>query len=254
MSFDFIREMTVFADGEPLARGCRLRLTGGRDLSLRPGLFRLQAWDLTDSVIWALSSARLLEVRSGPSVLASGELCDAHTAIRLGRRITELAFSPGMTLWKSACSLSLAPGLTVKEAVKAVLRTLPSPGLPLAGFTAKNPVLSRSQVFFGRTADALSLLADTAEGEAYLSPAGLVISGRESREAVLVLTAADLLSAPSPASGCVVLTTRMAGWPEGAWVRWVWKGEMGEGRLISRMVDADTSSGIWRSELLVEVK
>ncbi len=252
MNPDFIREMTVYADGEPLAPGCRLHLTGGRDLSLKPGLFQLMAYDLTDSSITILSRAKMVEVRSGYSILASGEVCDSHTSIQRGRRITEVAFAPGMTLWKSACSITLSPGLKVTDAIKAVLQTLPSPGLSLTGFTGRNIALSRSQVFFGRTADAVTLLADTAEGEAYLGPAGLIVSGRDKHDSTLVLTSADLLSAPSPASGCVILNTRMTGWPEGSWVKYSWSGITGEGRLISRTIDADTSYGVWRSELLVE--
>ncbi len=253
MNPDFIREMTIYADGKPLAPGCRLHLTGGRDLSLRPGLFRLLVYDLTDSSIVILSASKTIEVRSGLSILASGELCDTHTSYQRGRRITELAFSPGITLWKSACSLSLIPGISVKDAIKAVLRTLPSPGVSLAGFTADNVVLSRSQVFFGRTADAITLLAETAAGEAYLGAAGLIISGIKNHETTLVLTSADLLSAPSPATGCVVLSTRMTGWPEGSWVRYTWNGTTSEGRLISRTIDADTSFGVWRTELLVSM-
>ncbi len=242
----------MYADGEPAAPGCRLRLTGGRDLSLRPGLFRLIAYDLTDSVISMLSSAKLLEVRSGHSILASGELCDSHTSIQCGRRITELAFCPGMSLWKNACSVSLAPGLKVTDAVKAVLGSLPSPSVNLAGFTGNDIALPRAQAFFGRAADAISILAETADADAYMGPAGLMLSGRTRRDTTILLSSADLLSEPSPVSGCVVLTTRMAGWPEGSWVRYIWKGQFGEGRLISRAVDADTSSGVWRSELLIE--
>ncbi len=276
MTADFVRSMTVWADGREIGSGCRMHLTGEKSMDLRPGLFRLTMYDPSPAAAGALCSAEWLEGRAGNSGLASGRRWDARTGCFSGRRMTEAAFSPGMDLWESACAVSAAPGMKVSDTVRAVLRgsagaagagrsgaggmggaDAGSTGtggaeFVLAGYAAEDPVMARGQSFFGRTADALAMLAETAGARAYLSPAGVVFCGKKNREPVLVLTEADLLSEPVAAEGCVVLTAGMAGWPEGAWIRYTWQGMKGEGRLMARAVDADTASGVWRTELLVE--
>ncbi len=250
MNHSFVRSLTVLADGQEVAAGCHLRLTGSESLSLQPGFFLLTAEDLPPSSGSLLSSAGELEVHAGSSVLASGTIGDVYSFTRQGKNLTCVGFSSGLSLWESSVSLSAMRGVRLTNIVRAVL-ALSGTDIPLAGFTGKDRTLPRAQSFFGRTADVLSLLAETAEAWAYLSPAGVIFSGKADRQIAVFLETTDLLSAPAPVSGHTVLRTAMVGWPFGARVRYVWEGEYGEGRILSRSIDADNVSGPWRCELLV---
>ncbi len=250
MPFSFERSMSVFADGKEIGAGCHLRLTGSDTLSLRPGFFLLTAWDLTPSSAMLLSGSNKLEVRSNNSILASGDICDVHTYTQQGKQITEVGFSQGLSLWESSVSLSVVSGMRVSDTVREIL-SASGTGIQLTGFTGKDVSLSRSQAFFGRTASALEMLAETAEAFPWLSPAGLVISGKQDRTITLVLTEETLLSAPTSAQSRIILCTSMLGWPSGSYVRYYWQKQTGEGRILSRSIDADNVSGPWKSELLI---
>ena len=244
------RSLEVFADGVGVGQGCHLRLTGCDSLCLRPGFFLLTGWDLSASAAAQLASAGYLEVRSGASILAAGDICDAHTCTLQGRQRTEIGFSPGLRLWESAVSLSAAAGMPVSDTVRAVLAAS-GMGIALAGFTGKDPVFTRPQAFFGRTVFALEDLASAADADAWLSPAGLIVCGREDRTVTLNLAEGDLLSAPTAARDRMMLTTAMIGWSAGAYVRYTWQGQTGEGRILSRFIDADNVSGPWKAEMIL---
>ena len=250
MSSSVFRSLTVLADGRELASGCHIRLSGSEVLSLRPGFFLLTIEDLSPSSEVLLSSAREVRVLSGSSILASGPVSDVYSDTVGGIRKTRVAISPGLTLWESAVSITLPAGIRLSDTVRALLSDSGA-GVSLAGFTGLDPLYSRPQSFFGRTTDALLSLADTAGSLAYLSPAGLVFSSRSATAPTLILTTFDLLSAPSSESGHTVISTGMTGWPTGAWARYTWHDQSGEGRIISRSVDADNVSGPWKSELLL---
>ncbi len=184
MSCSYIRELTVYADGQQTAGGCRLRLTGGMDLGLRPGFFLLKVYDASPNAAGRLSSAKTLDVKSGNSILAWGEVCDARTYTQSGSRLTEIAFSAGMKLWKSVCALTVTPGLKISDTVKEILRTSGTEIL-LSGYTAEDPTMSRAQTFFGRTADALTLLAETAKAKPCLTPAGINFVGKKGASSLI---------------------------------------------------------------------
>ncbi len=250
MSCSYIRELAVYADGQRTAGGCRLHLTGGRDLGLRPGLFLLKVYDASPNAVGKLSSAKALEVKSGHSILAWGEVCDARTYPQSGSKRTEIAFSPGMKLWKSVCALTVTPGLKISDTVKAILRASGTE-TPLSGYTAEDPIMPRAQTFFGRTAEALTLLAETAKARPCLTPGGLQFMGRKAKEGILVLTEGDILNDPERTTEGVILRTKLKGWPEGACVRYRYKDTEGLGQLLETSVDADTKEGPWQSEILV---
>ena len=241
----------MFADGKQIGQGCRIRLTGSETLSLQPGFFLLSIWKLSAFSIGWLNEAKQIEVRSGSSVLGSGDICDVHTFIRQGKQVTEVGFSPGMGLWESRVSLSLEAGKTVSESILALLEASGT-GIGLAGFTGKEKTFSRAQAFYGRTVPALERLAGAAEASAWLSPAGVIVSGKADRTATVLLTEAELVSAPTRAKDRVILRTRMIGWPGGAYARYLWQGLEGEGRILFRMVEADNSEGNWKSELVIQ--
>lgn len=250
MANPLYRFLTVLADGMEIASGCHLRLSGSDSLSLRPGFFLLKAWDLSPSSAAVLAVARRIEVRSGHSILAAGKVVDVHTHTVQGKQITEVGFSPGLNLWESSVSLSLASGMRLSDTVREILKASGTE-IQLVGFTGKEFTFSRGQAFFGRTSDALEGLADAADAFAWLSPAGLVMSGYDDRNIILFLTDENLLSAPTAVAGRVILSTSMVGWPSGAYARYAWHGSTGTGRILSRSIDADNYSGPWKSELMI---
>ncbi len=250
MAAPFYRFLTVMADGMEICSGCHLRLSGSDSLSLRPGFFLLQAWDLSPSSAAVLSVAQQLEVRSGHSTLAAGKIVDVHTHTVQGKRITEVGFSPGLSLWEASVSLSLASGMRLSDTVREILKASGT-GIQLVGFTGREIAFSRGQAFFGRASDALVGLDSAADAFAWLSPAGLVMSGKDDHHITVSLTESDLLSAPTMADGRVILATSMVGWPSGAYVRYEWQGRSGSGRILSRSLDADNVSGPWKSELMI---
>ena len=245
---DFRRDLRLFADGRELAQGCRMTLTARSGLSLRPALHQLQIRELSESSAAMLSGARQIEVRSGNSVLAFGMLSEVLTRTTGGQRITDLIFSPGLSLWQSSVSLTVPAGMKVSETIRRLLSVSGS-GISLAAFAAEDTFLSRPQAFFGRTCDALSLMAETVDADAFVSSAGLCISGREKREPGLVLSKGDLLTPPIRTGNRLLLMTAMTGWQIGTFTRVEWEGRSWTGRIVSSFLQADNVSGPWKAEL-----
>ena len=244
------REMSVFADGRSIAAGCRLHLSGKETLSVRPDLFRLEIYDLSGSSFSLLAGAKKISVRSGPSVLAEGSICGVHRRQEAGRSLVTAVFSPAYDFWQSSVSLSVPAGMRLSDTARLLLE---GSGFPLLSFSGQDRVFSRAQAFYGRRADALARLAEAAGAEACVTAEGVRVIGKTDQAVTLELTERELLSAPSPADGRVILTVPVSGWPVGAYVRFTHPGGTGEGRIVSRLLDADTASGPWRSELLAEV-
>ncbi len=251
MKSALVRSLIVTADGQKIAAGCHLRLTGSETLSLQPSFFLLMAEDLPSTSITLLSAARKLEVWSGSSVLASGTIGDVFSITRQGKNKTCVGFSSGFSLWESSVSFSALPGVRLSDLVQAVL-AISGTNIPLAGFTGNETSMVRSQSFFGRTVDILTNLAEVAEAYVYLSPSGVIYAGKADNQVTINLEACNLLTAPSQVSGHTVLRTNMVGWPFGTRVRYVWNGAAGIGRIFSRSIDADNVSGPWYCELLVK--
>lgn len=249
---DIRRDLRLFADGQELAQGCRMTLTARLGLSLRPALHQLQIRELSESSAAMLSGARQIEVRSGNSVLAFGMLSEVLTRTSGGQRITDLVFSPGLSLWQSSVSLAVPAGMKVSETIRRLL-TASGSGISLAAFAAEDVFFSRPQAFFGRTCDALSLMAETVHADAFISPAGLCISGRTQREPGLVLSKGDLLTTPIRTGNRLLLVTAMTGWQIGAFARIAWEEASWTGRLVSAFLQADNVSGLWKAELEAEL-
>jgi len=249
---DFKRDLRLFADGMEIAQGCRLTLTAGSALTLRPALHHLAVYDLSESSAALLSGVHRIEIRSGSSVIASGELSDELTRVSSGKRIIDLVFSPGLSLWQSSVSLSVPGGTRVSDTIRSLLSASAS-SLSLAAFAAEDRPMARPQTFFGRTCDALALLADTAEADIWVSSAGACVSGRSFDNPSYVLTDSDLLSAPVLTGNRLLVTTAMMGWLIGSFARVEWQGSAWKGRIVSSLIQADNKDGPWKSELEFEI-
>jgi len=242
------RKLQVYVDGEEVAQGCRITLSARQTLNLRPQLHRLEIYDLSDSSEAKITVAGTVEVRSGPTILAAGDLVEACTRSVSGRRITSIVFSPGYALWQSSVSLSLAAGMKVSETIRAILNASGT-SIRLASFQAPDPTFLRPQAFFGRTCDALSLLAETAGAQAFLTPAGLCILSDSAQTQIISLSEEDLLSAPYVSGSRLLVQTRMRDWLPGTDVQLSWKNLSYRGRVVNSLIQADNASGPWKSEL-----
>ncbi len=248
----FDRSLRILVDGVEIAQGCRLRLTAGTTLSLRPPLHRLEIADLSESSAALLAGGRRLEVIRGIAVLASGEITEAYTRPESGRRLTTVIFSPGLSLWRSAVSFSIPAGMRISEVMRRLLEASGT-GVPLAAFAAEDHSLSRPQAFFGRTCDALALLAETADADAFCGSAGVCVSGRKARDAAYSLSDRDLLSAPVTVGNRMILSAEPAGWMPGGFAEINWQGVSRTGRIISCLTQADNRNGPWKTEIELEM-
>lgn len=284
------RDLHLFADDVEIARGCRMMLTAHETLTLYPALHQLEILDLSDSSVSLLAGTNRIEVRSGNSILAFGELMDTVTQSISGKRQTSLVFSPGLSLWQSSVSLSVAAGMKISDTIRSLLAEAGKTAtqsqadqtgtsdfdsssdsiFSLAAFTAEDRILSRPQAFFGRTCDALAMLAETAGADAFMSPAGVCVSSRPGRDPAPAADSASdassrnvsafysvpesaLLSAPVVTGDRLLAVTEMIGWPLGENLTITWQGVSRTGRLVSRLIQADTGDGPWKSELELEL-
>lgn len=247
------RTLRVFADGEELISFRHACLEGREALGLLPMPYRLRIRNLSDSDYYRLKAASGVEVLHGLSVLASGRVSDVYRRLVPEGTLTEVMFSPGLSLWEAAVSLTVEAGVTVSETVRRILQASGT-GISLVSFPGPDPVRCRPQVFFGRAAECVNEALSAAGGRGYLTPSGLCVVPREGLPVSLVLSTQDLLCDPVKAGAFLVVRTPLTGWALGKTVSVNWKGVSVEGLIAERSVNANTLNGSWISELLVEVK
>ena len=247
------RTLRVFADGEELISFHHACLEGREALGLLPMPYRLRIRNLSDSDYYRLKAASGVEVLHGLSVLASGRVSDVYRRLVPEGTMTEVMFSPGLSLWEATVSLTVEAGVTVSETVRRILRASGT-GISLVSFSGPDPVRRRPQAFFGRAAECVNEVLSAAGGRGYLTPSGLCVVPREVLPVSLVLSERDLLSDPVKTGSLLVLRTPVTGWPLGKRVSVRWKGLSAEGLITEHGVNADTLNGNWISELLIEVE
>ena len=101
-------------------------------------------------------------------------------------------------------------------------------------------------------AEALS----AAGAEGYLVPAGLCVLPADPLPATLHLTGKDLTDRPAFADGGrkMILSTTMTGFQPGEEMTLFDEGMTYSGLILQRRVDADTSLGPWKTQLLVQLR
>lgn len=250
---DLSRELTVYADDEPITGFRRARLSGKDTVGLFPMPFTLQIWNLASSDYYLLCAAREISVRHLDSVLAAGRIADIYRYPVPEGMLTEIVFSAGLTLWESTVNFSLEAGTSVSETVKQILDEAGT-GIPLLSFPGDDPVRTRGQVFSGRAAECVETALSAARARCCLTPSGLCVIPENGLPVSMELTDTDLIDEPVLAGDrLAILRTRVIGWPLGKRVSVLWKGQTVEGLVIERSVDADNMEGNWQTELLVEV-
>ena len=248
------RSLTVLADGLPVTGFRRAYLTGRDTLGLYPMPFTLRLWNISEEGYLALKAAKVLSVRHGDSVLASGSVSDVCRRTVPEGTLTEVVFAAGLGLWETPVSLSVEAGVSVSVTVRKILEASGT-GISLLSFPGEDPVRSRAQAFFGRAAECVEEALSAAGARGYLTESGLCVVPAEGLPVSMSLSAPDLLEDPVfVGKGLLLLRTRITGWPLGKQVSVRWKDGSQTGLVLERSVDADNMDGKWESEVLVRVR
>ena len=249
-----MRELTVLTDGAPLNAACRFHLSGKTSIGLFPSLFTLQAWNLSEEEVFRLRNTKRLAVCRGDSCLASGAVSDVFRQTVPEGTVTTAAFSLGLNLWEIPVSLSVEAGVSVSETVRRLLAASGT-GMQLLSFPGRDPVFSRGQAFCGRAAECIGEALSAAGARSVLVPAGLCVIQAEPLPATLHLSEKDLTDAPAFADGGrkMILSTTVTGFQPGEQMTLEYGGIRYSGLILERMTEADTASGPWMTQLLIEL-
>ncbi len=253
------RSLTVTLDGEPLSFSGRMRLRGKDDLSLFPALFTLKLWNLPEELYLRLFRCREISVSHLDACLVSGRVWDVFRRGTEEGILTSVSVSLGLDLWESIVSLAVPAGASLSEAVRRILAASGT-GIALLSGPDPDPVLSRGLSFFGRAAECVSEALSVASCRAMLTPSGLMIVPAGGLPEAVRITETDLTDAPVFAGGALhgspslmILSAAVSGWRPGQTVEVDYPDVHARGIITERGVDADTASGPWKSEMIVEL-
>ena len=248
------RDFHVLLNGEPFTQGTGFRLIGRVDLNLYPDLFVLQCRNLPKKAIFQLQNARQISVLSNGSCLASGQLSDVYTQTVPEGIITVSAFSLGLDLWNAEVSVSCPAGTSISEDVRAILEASGT-GIQLLSFPGEDPQPLRGRAYVGKAGEAITSALSQAGARGFLTPAGLQVIPMDPLSASLHLTEADLTDRPvfTDSGRKMILSTNVVGFQPGDEMTLSFEGTTTKGLIVSRLVDADSYAGPWKTELLIEI-
>ena len=262
------RDLQVFLDGVPFRQGTGFRLTGRVDLNLYPDLFILQCRNLPKEGIFQLQNARQISVLSSgsrlesrqissfynASCLASGRISDVYTQTIPQGTVTIAAFSLGLDLWNAEVSVSCSAGTSISDDVRALLEASGT-GIQLLSFPGEDSQPLRGRAYVGKASDAIASALSQAGARGFLTPAGLQVIPKDPLPASLHLTEADLTDRPAFADSGrkMILSTNVVGFQPGDEMTLSFEGTTTKGLIVSRLVDADSYAGPWKTELLIEI-
>ena len=248
------RDLRVYLDGEPFTQGTGFRLSGRVDLNLYPDLFILQCRNLPKEGIYQLQNARQISSFYNASCLASGRISDVYTQTIPQGTVTIAAFSLGLDLWNAEVSVSCSAGTSISDDVRALLEASGT-GIQLLSFPGEDSQPLRGRTYVGKASDAIASALSQAGARGFLTPAGLQVIPKDPLPASLHLTEADLTDRPvfADAGRKMILSTYVVGFQPGDEMTLSFEGTTTKGLIISRLVDADSYAGPWKTELLIEI-
>ncbi len=253
------RSLTVTLDGEPFSFSGRMRLQGKDDLSLFPALFTLELWNLPDELFLRLSRCRDITVSHGDACLVSGRVWDVFRQGTEEGILTSVSISIGLELWESVVSLAVPAGRLLSDAIRQIL-TASGTGIPLLSGPDPDPVLSRGLSFFGRASGCIVSVLSAASCRAMLTPSGLMVVPTRGLPDAVNISETDLTDAPAFTGGVqrgsfslMILSAAVSGWRPGQTAEVDYKDIHARGIITERSVDADTASGAWKCEMIVEL-
>ncbi len=246
------RMLTVLTDGVPFDAGCCFHLSGTTRIGLFPSLFVLECRNLPEPDICRLRNTKEIAVLREDSCLASGRVSDVFCRTAPEGTVTAVAFSRGLNLWESRVSVSVPAGASVSETVRRLLAASGT-GIRLLSFPGNDPVSTRGQAFYGRAAECLAEALSAAGARGYLVSAGMCVAPAESLPATLHLAEQDLTDRPAFADGGrkMILSTTVTGFQPGEEMTIAWEEKTYSGLILERMMEADTATGPWSTQLMV---
>ena len=261
-------DLSVFLDGLPFTQGTGFRLTGRVDLNLYPDLFVLQCRNLPKEGILQLQNSRQISVVSNGSrlasrkitsllngsCLASGQISDVYTQTVPEGTVTVAAFSLGLDLWNAEVCVSCPAGTSISDDIRAILEASGT-GIQLLSFPGEDPLPLRGRAYVGKAADAVASALSQANASGFLTPAGLQVIPKNPLPASLHLTETDLTDRPvfADSGRKMILSTNVVGFQPGDEMTLSYEGTTTKGLIVSRLVDADSYAGPWKTELLIEI-
>ena len=262
------RDFHVLLNDEPFTQGTGFRLIGRVDLNLYPDLFILQCRNLPKEAIFQLQNARQISVLSSgsrlesrqissfynASCLASGRISDVYTQTIPQGTVTIAAFSLGLDLWNAEVSVSCSAGTSISDDVRALLEASGT-GIQLLSFPGEDSQPLRGRAYVGKASDAIASALSQAGARGFLTPAGLQVIPRDPLPASLHLSADDLTDRPvfADSGRKMMLSTNVVGFQPGDAMTLSFEGTITKGLITSRLVDADSYAGPWKTELLIEI-
>lgn len=108
--------------------------------------YTLRLLNLPDSGTGLLYAARNLSVLRDGSLLAWGRVSAVLRRTVPEGTLTEVVFSPGLSLWEAPVSLSVEAGVSVSETLRRILAASGT-GISLLAFPGPDPVRTRGQAF-----------------------------------------------------------------------------------------------------------
>lgn len=253
------RSLTVTMDGEPLSFSGRMRLRGKDALSLFPALFTLEFWNLPEELFLRLSRCRDISVSHYDACLVSGRVWDVYRRGSEEGIQTSVSISIGLELWESVVSLAVPAGSSLSEAVCQIL-VASGTGIPLLADLENDSTLVRTQSFFGRASECIDSILSAVSARAMITPSGLMIVPAGGLPEAVHISETDLTDVPAFAGGSLhgasslmILSAAVSGWRPGQTVDVEYPGVHARGIITERSVDADTASGPWKSEMIVEL-
>ena len=227
------RDFHVLLNGEPFTQGTGFRLIVRVDLNLYPDLFVLQCRNLPKEGIFQLQNSRQISPEG---------------------TVTVAAFSLGLDLWNAEVSVSCSAGTSISDDVRALLEASGT-GIQLLSFPGEDPQPLRGRAYVGKAADAVASALSQAGARGFLTPAGLQVIPMDPLPASLHLTEADLTDRPvfADSGRKMILSTNVVGFQPGDEMTLSFEGTTTKGLIVSRLVDADSYAGPWKTELLIEI-
>ena len=267
------RSFSVMLDGKPFSFSGRMRLRGEDELSLFPALFTLELWNLPEEYFLRLFRAKMISVSHDDACLVSGSISDVFRQPAKEGVVTTVAISLGLDLWESTVSLTVPANTSLSDTIRQILAASGT-GICLLADLENDSTLVRPQSFFGRAAECVSqvlarpfrstgVIPSEAEGSflrAMLTPSGIITVPPDGLSEAVKITESDLTDTVAFSGGSLcgtkplaILSATVAGWRPGQTVEVQQGSVFFRGIIVSRSVDADTASGPWKSEMIVEV-
>ncbi len=235
------RPLVLMADLKKVAEENRIRVQGRSNMTLLPDFFVIDVYNLSPEDRSVIDNAEIISVNGiDNSVFCYGEIEDIYVHPEETNEITTLVLSDGKKFWETVISRSVGAGAGVHDTIRNIMSNA-----AIGPILASDTRLVRGQVFVGRLAEAVSMMARSIKARAFITHGMVHITEKGRAEEVLTIPDNEIVDTPSQAGGIWLLRTKIKGYGVGT----IAKMNGLEYRIVCQAIDADNYSGPWRSEL-----